>query len=90
MAKRRELKSVINNICTDLAAEVVAVSLYDTKPAEENVLAIINTIFKIRNNYISRISHVEPGMPAKHYFKNLIENFNNETIEVIDQINNLN
>ena len=90
MAKRRELKSVINNICTDLAAEVVAVSLYDTKPAEENVLAIINTIFKIRNNYISRISHVEPGMPAKLYFKNLIENFNNETIEVIDQINNLN
>lgn len=90
MAKRRELKSVINNICTDLAAEVVAVSLYDTKPAEENVLAIINTIFKIRNNYISRISHVEPGMPAKQYFKNLIENFNNETIEVIDQINNLN
>ena len=90
MAKRRELKSVINNICTDLAAEVVAVSLYDTKPAEENVLAIINTIFKIRNNYISRISHVEPGMPAKQYFRNLIESFNNDTIEVINQINNLN
>ena len=47
MAKRKELKSVINNICTDLAAEVVAVSLYDSKPAEDNVLAIINNILKL-------------------------------------------
>ncbi|MGN0282820.1 MAG: hypothetical protein ACI4B3_11080 [Prevotella sp.] len=90
MAKRKDLKRVIDSICTDLAAEVVAVSLYDSKPAEENVLAIINTIFKIRNNYIARISYIEPGMPAKAYFKDLIENFNNDTIEVLDQISNLN
>ena len=45
MAKRKELKHVINNICTDLAAEVVAVSLYEsTTSAEENVVAIINSI----------------------------------------------
>ena len=44
MAKRKELKNVRNDICTDLAAEVVAVSLYESKPAEENVLALINTI----------------------------------------------
>lgn len=90
MAKRKELKNVINNICTDLVAEVVAVSLYESKPAEENVLAVINTILKMRKNYISRISHVEPGIPAKKYFANLIENFNNDTLEVVDHINNLN
>lgn len=90
MAKRKELKKVVDNICTDLTAEVVAVSLYESKPAEENVIAIINTIMKMRNEYIRRISHVEPGIPAKVYFKNLIENFNNDTIEVIDQISNLN
>ena len=90
MAKRKELKNVINNICTDLAAEVVAVSLYESKPAEENVLAVINTILKMRKNYISRISHVEPGIPAKKYFANRIENFNNDTLEVVDHINNLN
>lgn len=90
MAKRKELKKVVDNICTDLTAEVVAVSLYESKPAEENVIAIINAIMKIRNEYIRRISHVEPGIPAKVYFKNLIENFNNDTIEVIDQISNLN
>ena len=90
MAKRKELKRVINSICTDLAAEVVAVSLYDAKPAEENVLAIINSILKTRKEYISRISHVEPGLPAKLYFKKLIEDFNNQTIEIIDQISNLN
>lgn len=90
MAKRKELKKVVDNICTDLTAEVVAVSLYESKPAEENVIAIINAIMKMRNEYIRRISHVEPGIPAKVYFKNLIENFNNDTIEVIDQISNLN
>ena len=90
MAKSKELKKVVDNICTDLTAEVVAVSLYESKPAEENVIAIINAIMKMRNEYIRRISHVEPGIPAKVYFKNLIENFNNDTIEVIDQISNLN
>ena len=90
MAKRKELKKVVDNICTDLTAEVVAVSLYESKPAEENVIAFINAIMKMRNEYIRRISHVEPGIPAKVYFKNLIENFNNDTIEVIDQISNLN
>ena len=90
MAKRKELTSVINNICTDLAAEVVAVSLYDSKPAEDNVLAIINNILNMRNDYVRRISHVEPGMKPKEYFNNLIEAFNNDTLEVIDQITNLN
>ena len=52
MAKRKDLKKVINNICMDLTAEVVAVSLYESKPAEENVLAIINSILKIRQHYI--------------------------------------
>ena len=56
MAKRKELKQVINNICTDLAAEVVAVSLYESTPAEENIVAIINSILNMRRNYIGRIS----------------------------------
>ena len=90
MAKRKELKRVINNICTDLAAEAVAVSLYESKPAEENVVAIINNILKMRNDYIRRVSHVEPGMKPKVYFNNLIEAFNNDTQEVIDHITNLN
>ena len=91
MAKRKELKHVINNICTDLASEVVAVSLYEsTTSAEENVVAIINSILTMRRNYIGRISHVEPGMPAKKYFKDLIESFNNDTLEIIDNINNIN
>ena len=90
MAKRKELKHVINNICTDLAAEVVAVSLYESTPAEENIVAIINSILNMRRNYIGRISHVEPGMPAKKYFNDLIESFNNDTLEIIDHINNIN
>ena len=44
----------------------------------------------MRNDYVRRISHVEPGMKPKAYFNNLIEAFNNDTLELIDQITNLN
>ena len=90
MAKIKDLKKVINNICMDLTAEVVAVSLYESKPAEENVLAIINSILKIRQHYIGRISKVEPGIPAKKDFHNLVEEFNSDTLEIIEHIGNLN
>ena len=37
----------------------------------------------------SRISHPEPGIPAKQYFKDLREKFTAQASEIIDQINNL-
>jgi len=43
----------------------------------------------LRNNYVGRISHIEPGMKAKDYFKDLREKFDAEANEIIDQICNL-
>jgi hypothetical protein len=45
------------------------------------------SIVKIHNNYISRISHPEPGMKAKDYFKDLREKYSAEIGEILDQIN---
>ena len=86
MAKRRTLKRSITVICTELFAEGVAASLENEHP--ENAEALLSSIIKMERNFICRISHVEPGMEAKTYFKDLIERFNAQVIELVDQINN--
>lgn len=89
MSNKRELKKTINYICSDLFAECVAASLYSGKPEKENVDALLTSILTIHSNYIQRISHPEPGVPAKKYYRDLIDNFNKEVNEVIDHIANL-
>jgi hypothetical protein len=89
MTNKRDLKRTINYICSDLFAECVAASLYSGKPEVENVNALLASILNIHNDFIRRISHPEPGMPQKKYFKHLIEDFNKQVNEIIDQIGNL-
>ena len=89
MANKRTLKRTINYICSDLFAECVAASLYSVKTPQENVDALLESILTMHSNYIRRISHPEPGMAAHTYYKDLIDRFNEEASEVIDNINNL-
>ena len=90
MASRKNLKKFINYATSQLFGECVAVSLYSSKPDEKDVEALLTTIVNVRRNSIDRISHVEPGIPAKEYFNNLIVKFNVQIEEILDQINNLN
>lgn len=89
MVKRRILKRSINRACTDLLAECVAASLYNTKENQENMEALLYSIIKTGNDSIRRVSHPEPGMTAKAYFKDLTDKFNKDICEIVDQINNL-
>ncbi len=86
MAKRRTLKRQITDICTVLFAEGVAASYENKHP--DNAEALLRSIVKMESNYLSRVSHVEPGMKPKVYFSDLIEKFNAQVVELIDQINN--
>ena len=88
MAKKRTLKHVINGICEELFAECVATQLYGAKH-QENAEALLFTILKIQSNFTARISHPEPGMSTKEYYKDLREKFSAQVSEVVDQINNL-
>ena len=90
MSNKRDLKKTINYICSELFAECVAASLYNGKPEEDNVNALLSSILMIQNDYVSRISHPEPGMKQQDYFKNLTKNFNKQVSEIIDQIAALN
>lgn len=89
MANKKDLKKSINYICSNLFAECVAVSLYEGNAKKENVEALLASIVHTHSNYIRRVSHPEPGMPAKKYYQDLITLFNREADDIIDQIGNL-
>ncbi len=89
MPNKKDLKRTINNICSDVFAECVAMSLYHTSINESNVDAILSSILAIRSDFISRISHPEPGMKKKVYYDHLAKAFTEQITEVMDQISNM-
>ena len=89
MSNKRNLKKLINYICSDLFSECVAASLFSSKQDKTDANAILTSILMMHRDYICRISHPEPGLPAKKYYQDLIDNFNRETGDIIDQIENL-
>ena len=89
MAKKRNLKRQINYICSDLFAETMAAALYGAKVDMEAVDDTLATILVLRNDFIKRISHPEPGMEAKLFYKSIIKDFNLQVSDIIDKIGNL-
>ena len=87
MANKRNLKRNINLFCENLFTECVAASLYGNNT--DSAKALLFSIIKLQTEFTCRISHPEPGMPAKVYFKKLREDFVSKASEIIDQINNL-
>ncbi len=86
MANKRILKRNIHLICDDLFAECVAASLYGQN--RDSAESLIYSTIKLQRDFISRVSHPEPGMKASLFFKNLKEDFINQVSEIDDQISN--
>ncbi|MBR1485507.1 MAG: hypothetical protein IJ612_07450 [Prevotella sp.] len=89
MANKRSLKRAINAISEELFAECVAASLYGAEAHKDNANALLHCIVKTQRHYISRVSHPEPGLPAKKYYADLRERYAAQVGEIIDQINAL-
>lgn len=89
MANKRNLKRNINYVCSELFSEAVAVSMYSSKATEENVNALLASILVIHNDYVRRVSHQEPGLSPKVFYKDLVNNFNKQVSEIVDQVVNL-
>ncbi|WP_028903738.1 MULTISPECIES: hypothetical protein [unclassified Prevotella] len=87
MMNKRSLKKSINAICDEIFAEAVAVSLYGNNRNRENDEAMIRSIIALRADYVSRISHPEPGMKKQDFYKNLRDSFVERATEIMDQIN---
>ena len=84
---KRKLKKRINLICETLFADCVAVSLYGPEDNKENMEALLFTIVKMQNHFTTRISHPEPGIKPKVYFRDLHEKFGAQVNNILDQVN---
>ncbi|UKK52223.1 hypothetical protein L6472_06495 [Prevotella sp. E13-17] len=89
MANKRSLKHAINMVCKELFAEAIAASLYGNQVNNDNADGVLYAIIKMQADFVSRISHPEPGLTPKAYYKKLREDFTAQASEIIDQINNL-
>ena len=87
MSNKRTLKRAIHLICEELFAEAIALSLYGAKAQQENAQALLFSIVKLEDEFVKRISHPEPGMDAKEYFKDLRQKFSAQVSEIVDQMN---
>ena len=88
MASRRDLKKVIAFIADELATEAFIVS-YDSKGETEAWVAVFNKIFNLSKEYVARVNHVQPGMPAKKYFNTLCDSFNADAKALLEEIGKL-
>ena len=86
MMNKRSLKKAINAVSDQLFANAVAVSLYGTNRNAENDEALIQSILSMREDFVSRISHPEPGMKKQEYYRDLREKFISQAQELADQI----
>ncbi len=86
--KRKNLKKHINYLCGELLAECMAASGYTRKDNKQDVENVVLGIMKMQNDWICRLSHVEPGS-TKLFFKKLKEDMQKRTDEIVDQIQNL-
>jgi hypothetical protein len=89
MANKRTQKKIINQVCEALFTECIAASLYGAGGPKENADAMLVSIVRMHDDFIRRVSHPEPGMPPRKYFKHLRDSFAAQVSEVIDQINTL-
>ncbi len=88
MASRKDLKKVIAFIADELATEAFYLS-YNSKAETATWVELFNKIFTLQNEYIARVSHAEPGMPASKYFAALCISFNEEAKAILDEIHKL-
>lgn len=84
MASRRNLKKNVNYIAGELFAECLVSSMSekaDKKKADE----ILTQILLMQDEFISRISHTEPGN-VKGFYKKFRSDFNAKVDEIVDAI----
>ena len=88
MASRRDLKKDINYVIGDIFTECLIykelIPGTDAKVADELIVELLH----IDNDFISRISHTEPGK-AKDFYRTLTTEFQKSILAVIDKLNKL-
>lgn len=87
MASRRELKKNVNYITGELFAECLVNSRSENVD-KEKVDQILTQILVMQDEFVSRISHTEPGN-VQAFYKKFRSDFNKKVDEIIDAITKL-
>ncbi|AVM53398.1 hypothetical protein JN06_00863 [Bacteroides zoogleoformans] len=88
MASRRNLKKSINNIAGELFAECLVYALHTRNADKKKTDDLMAEILNMQDEFISRISHTEPGN-TKAFYQKLHTDFNAKVNEIIDAMGKL-
>lgn len=89
MASRRELKKTVNYISGELFSECLINNMFVPGTDKAKADQLMAEILKMQDEFISRISHTEPGN-VKGFYKKFRSDFNAKVNEIIDAIAKLN
>lgn len=85
MASRRELKKNVNYITGELFSECLINSMFVPGTDKAKADALLADILNMQSEFVSRISHTEPGN-VKGFYKKFRTDFNSKIAEIIDAI----
>ena len=88
-SRRRELKKTVNYISGELFSECLINSMFVPGTDKAKADQLMAEILKMQDEFISRISHTEPGN-VKGFYKKFRSDFNAKVNEIIDAIAKLN
>lgn len=88
MASRRKLKKNVNVIIAELLTHCLVQEALNPQIDREKLDEVFRDLFTINSEYISRISHTEPGN-AKKYYRDFRDKFSNDISEVMSKMANL-
>lgn len=85
MANRRNLKKYVNYVAGELYKECLIKELYIPNTDKEKAAKIMDEILDMQNEFISRISHTEPGN-TKGFYRKFHEDFRNKVNEILEAL----
>ncbi len=88
MTSRRKLKKNVQGVFDSLVSEFLYVAANTTKADNESLKALIDKILKANNEYITRISHTEPGN-VKGFYKKLHTDIKKDVNDIVDEFKKL-
>ncbi len=89
MANKRQLKKGINFLCGELMAETVAIKHYQKPVRQQDLDNVMTGILRLQDDMLNRVSHPEPGMPQKAFYKKLRTDMVHGVDDIVAQINAL-
>jgi len=84
MASRRKLKKAVKNVCGELFADCVALSLAENTD-KDKLEELMRMVCATYSDYVSRISHTEKGQ-EKAFYKQLRSSFTAQANKISDEI----